>query len=50
MSQDRLQKLKSPSGHIRIVRKNKKKVTRKLELKKFDPVTRTRVVYKEAKK
>lgn len=42
--------MKAPSGHIRVTRKNKKKVTRKLELKMFDPVTRTRVVYKEVKK
>ena len=31
-------------------RKNKKKVERKLELKKFDPVTRKREVFKEVKK
>ncbi|MBU2220400.1 50S ribosomal protein L33, partial [Patescibacteria group bacterium] len=31
-------------------RKNKKKVERKIELKKFDPNTRTREIYKEVKK
>ena len=30
--------------------KNKKKVTRKLEFKKYDPNTRQREVYKEVKK
>ena len=51
MSQDRLIKLKSTkSGHIRWTRKNKKKVERKIELQKFDPTLRKRVVYKEAKK
>jgi ribosomal protein L33 len=50
MSQDRLQKMRSASGHTIFTRKNKKKVERKLELKKFDPTTRTRVVYKEVKK
>ena len=50
MSQDRLTIMRSASGHVRRVRKNKKKVERKLELKKFDPNTRTRETYKEAKK
>lgn len=50
MSQDRLIKLKSPSGHVRFSRKNKKKVERKIELRKFDPNTRQREVYKEVKK
>ncbi len=51
MSQDRLIKLKSTkSGHIMWTRKNKKKVERKIELQKFDPTLRKRVVYKEAKK
>lgn len=50
MSQDRLIKLKSASGHVRFSRKNKKKVERKIELKKFDPNTRTRELYKEVKK
>jgi ribosomal protein L33 len=50
MSQDRLQKMRSASGHTIFTRKNKKKVERKLELKKFDPKTRTRVIFKEVKK
>ncbi|KND47242.1 MAG: ribosomal protein L33 [Parcubacteria bacterium C7867-004] len=50
MSQDRLIVLRSASGHVRRSRKNKKKVERKIELKKYDPNTRKREVYKEAKK
>lgn len=42
--------MKSPSGHIRFTRKNKKKVERKLEFKHYDPTTRTHEVYKEVKK
>jgi ribosomal protein L33 len=38
------------SEHVIYTRKNKKKVERKLELKKFDPITRKREVFKEAKK
>ena len=51
MSQDRLLKLKSTkSKHVMWTRKNKKKVERKIELTKFDPTLRKRVVYKETKK
>jgi ribosomal protein L33 len=50
MSQDRLQKMRAPSGHTIYTHKNKKKVERKLELVKFDPTTRSRVTYKEVKK
>lgn len=51
MSQDRLIKLRSTkSDHVRWSRKNKKKVERKIELKKFDPTLRERVTYKEVKK
>ena len=50
MSQDRLIILRSASGHVRRSRKNKKKVERKIELLKFDPNTRKREIYKEAKK
>lgn len=51
MSQERLIKLKSTkSDHIYFSRKNKKKVERKIELMKFDPTLRERVLYKEAKK
>ena len=51
MSQDRLLKLKSTkSKHTIWTRKNKKKVERKIELVKFDPTLRKRVLYKETKK
>lgn len=51
MSQDRLIRLKSTkSDHVYFSRKNKKKVERKIELMKFDPTLRERVIYKEAKK
>lgn len=51
MSQDQLIQLKNKAtGHVYWTRKNKKLVTRKIELKKYDPKSRTRVVFKEAKK
>lgn len=51
MSQDKLIKLKSTkSDHVYYTRKNKKKVERKIEFKKFDPTLRKRVTYKESKK
>ncbi|MBP6869028.1 MAG: 50S ribosomal protein L33 [Candidatus Pacebacteria bacterium] len=50
MSQDHLAKIKSASGHVIFTRRNKKKVERKLELKKFDPTTRKHEVFKEVKK
>lgn len=53
MSQDNLIKMKStaPGGHVYWTRKNKKKLANtKLELKKYDPVARKRVTYKESKK
>ena len=51
MSQDRLIRLKSTkSNHVVWTRKNKKLVTRKIELTKFDPTIRERVLFKEAKK
>lgn len=53
MSQDNLIKLKSTaSGRIVWTRKNKKKLANapKLELKKYDPVVRKRVIHKEVKK
>lgn len=51
MSQDRLIRLKSTkSDHVIWTRKNKKKVERKIELTKYDPIVRKRVVFKEAKK
>lgn len=51
MSQDHLIKLKSTkSDSVYFTRKNKKKVPRKIELKKYDPITRKRELFKEAKK
>jgi len=51
MSQDRLLRLKSTkSPHVVWTRKNKKAVTRKIELVKFDPTLRKRVLFKESKK
>lgn len=51
MSQDHLIKLKSTkSDTVYFTRKNRKKVERKLEYKKYDPVTRKREVFKESKK
>ena len=51
MSQDRLIKLRSTkSDHMYFSRKNKKKVERKIELKKYDPTLREHVIYKEVKK
>jgi large subunit ribosomal protein L33 len=51
MSQDHLIKLKSTkSDYVYYSRKNRKGVERKIELKKFDPTLRKRVVFKEAKK
>ena len=37
------------TGHFYTTTKNKKTKTEKLELKKFDPVVRKHVVYKETK-
>jgi large subunit ribosomal protein L33 len=51
MSQDRLIKIiNKATGTTIYTTKNKKKVTRKIELKKYDPVLRKRVTFKEAKK
>lgn len=37
------------TGHFYTTTKNKKKSTEKLQLKKYDPVARKHVIYKEAK-
>ncbi len=37
------------TGHFYTTKKNKKTQTEKMEIKKFDPVIRQHVVYKEAK-
>ena len=51
MSQDKLIKIvNKATGTIYHTRKNKKLVTRKIELKKYDKKLRKRVVFKEAKK
>ena len=51
MSQEHLAKIRSTeSTHIYWTRKNKKSVERKLELKKYDPIVRKHVIYKEIKK
>ncbi|MEK7604639.1 MAG: 50S ribosomal protein L33 [Patescibacteria group bacterium] len=51
MSQERLLKLKSTkSNHVIWSRKNKKTVERKIEVTKFDPTLRKRVLFKEVKK
>lgn len=51
MSQDFLIKLKSTkSDYVYYTRKNKKKVDRKIEVMKYDPTLRERVLFKEAKK
>ncbi len=50
MSQVNLIKVRSASGLVLFTRKNKKKVERKLELKKFDKTTRSRELFKEVKK
>jgi len=51
MSQDQLIILRNKStGEVYYTRKNKKKVERKIELKKYSKKLRKRVVFKEAKK
>lgn len=37
------------TGHYYTTTKNKRTMTEKMEIKKFDPVVRKHVVYKEAK-
>ena len=37
------------TGHFYTTSKNKRTMTSKLEMKKFDPVVRKHVMYKEAK-
>jgi len=51
MSQDNLIKMKSSSGTLVYTTKNRRKLSGvKLELKKYDPKLRKRVVFKEVKK
>jgi large subunit ribosomal protein L33 len=51
MAQDKLIMIKNKTtGTTYYTRKNKKLVTRKIELKKYDKKLRKRVVFKEAKK
>ncbi|GAB4108152.1 MAG: 50S ribosomal protein L33 [Acidobacteriota bacterium] len=37
------------TGHFYTTTKNKRNTTKKLELKKYDPVVRKHVIYKEGK-
>ncbi len=37
------------TGHFYTTTKNKRTITEKIEMKKFDPVARQHVIYKEAK-
>ena len=37
------------TGHYYTTTKNKRTMTEKMEIKKFDPVVRKQVIYKEAK-
>lgn len=51
MSQDQLIQIKNKTtGEVYWTRKNKKKVERKIELKKYSAKLRKHVVFKEAKK
>jgi large subunit ribosomal protein L33 len=51
MSQDNLIQLKNKqTGEVYWTRKNRKKVERKIELKKYSKKLRKMVVFKEAKK
>ncbi|HQU07917.1 MAG: 50S ribosomal protein L33 [Parcubacteria group bacterium 21-54-25] len=51
MSQNHLIKLRSTkSSYTYHTRKNRKKVERKIEFKKYDPTTRTHEIFKEVKK
>jgi len=51
MSQDALIILRNKdSGEVYITRKNKKKVERKIELKKYSAKLRKHITFKEAKK
>lgn len=51
MSQERLIILKhAPTGEVYWTTKNKKLVTRKIELKKYSKKLRKHVIFKEAKK
>jgi large subunit ribosomal protein L33 len=51
MSQDRLIQLKNKeTGEVYWTSKNKKKVERKIELKKFSKKLRKRITFKETKK
>ncbi len=51
MSQDKLIQLKNKeTGEVYWTSKNKKKVERKIELKKFSKKLRKRITFKESKK
>jgi large subunit ribosomal protein L33 len=42
-------KLLSSAGHFYTTTKNKRNMPEKMEIKKFDPVVRKHVIYKETK-
>ena len=51
MSQDQLIQLKhAPTGEVYWTRKNRKLVTKKIELKKYSKKLRKHVIFKESKK
>ena len=51
MSQDQLIQIKNKTtGEVYWTRKNRKKVERKIELKKYSAILRKHVVFKETKK
>ncbi len=51
MPQKNLIKVKSTkSNYVYYTSKNRKKVERKIEVKKYDPIVRKRVTFKEVKK
>ncbi len=51
MSQPHIIILRSTqSSYVYHTRKNRKQVERKIELKKYDPITRKHEIFKEAKK
>lgn len=48
--QDKIKLVSSAgTGHFYTTTKNKRNVPEKMEMKKFDPVVRQHVIYKEAK-
>ena len=46
---EKIRLVSSKTGHFYTTTKNKKEMPGKMEIKKFDPVVRKHVMYKEAK-